>query len=711
MNTKTRPLTIFFGDLTHDTVVLVSDTMPINIGGIAEYALKLFGGNIATRLFKYPASLIDAIQASCPDMVVLSNYSWNSHLSRRVCEIAKELSPAVITVQGGTNFPHEAEGQLDFLKSRPAIDFHTIMEAEIGFANIVTRVLESNHRREEIFSSPIDGVVFVEPESRLLGDPKLIVGASVPRIKDLDEIPSPYLSGLMDGFFDGRLLPFLSTNRGCPFKCSFCHTGADYFQKTHTFSIERTIEEIAYIGPRIAPLGVDGLHIADTNYGMYPRDREITKALLESHNKYGWPSAIMATTGKNNKARVIDITKMLGTMFSVNMSVQSMSPNVLKNVRRSNIALDDYVAINRELTESGRNTKAELIIPLPGETKKSFLDGLESVLDTGTTTTTIYTLMMLYGTEFQSPKYRQKYCIEGRHRIIPSNFGNYGGQATFDVEEVAVSTNTLTFQDYLDLRGVALLVESLLNGRPFDEVFSFAESFGVKKVQILERLIENIQKAPREVAQLYADFLRDTQSELWSSESELVSFYQQPENYKRLENGEDGHNLIYTYKVVSIVFNASGWAEYLKREVAELISEKNIDQLSDSRVNDQLAALCDFCELKLHGVLRQNASDSPISKDFHYDILSWLDNKKSEPLEEYYTAEPIEYSFEFTVDQLENKARRKNNFNDTISQLSKLVTRIRNMESEYRVVRVGDDVRGIYSGSNIEEFTKYTLAN
>ena len=51
------------------------------------------------------------------------------------------------------------------------------------------------------------------------------------RIKDLDEIPSPYLNGMMDKFFDGKLTPFLETNRGCPFTCSFCHTGSDYFHK------------------------------------------------------------------------------------------------------------------------------------------------------------------------------------------------------------------------------------------------------------------------------------------------------------------------------------------------------------------------------------------------------------------------------------------------------------------------------------------------
>ena len=61
------------------------------------------------------------------------------------------------------------------------------------------------------------------------------------RIKFLDDIPSPYLNGMLDHFFDGRLSPFIEANRGCPFKCSFCHTGNDYFQKIHMFSNDRIL--------------------------------------------------------------------------------------------------------------------------------------------------------------------------------------------------------------------------------------------------------------------------------------------------------------------------------------------------------------------------------------------------------------------------------------------------------------------------------------
>ncbi len=35
-----KALKLLFADLTYDTIVLVSDTMPINIGFIAAYSIK-----------------------------------------------------------------------------------------------------------------------------------------------------------------------------------------------------------------------------------------------------------------------------------------------------------------------------------------------------------------------------------------------------------------------------------------------------------------------------------------------------------------------------------------------------------------------------------------------------------------------------------------------------------------------------------------------
>ena len=173
--------------------------------------------------------------------------------------------------------------------------------------------MESNLDRKKIFDHPIDGCIFIQPDTKKNSqiEQKLVVGKSLERIKDLDEIPSPYLGGTLDKFFDGKLTPFLETNRGCPFTCSFCHTGSDYYHKLNKFSSERVKGEIEYIAKRSGSLGISNLHMADVNFGMYQQDRKVCEWLMESKKKYGWPLQIMATTGKNAKNRIMEVTDTL----------------------------------------------------------------------------------------------------------------------------------------------------------------------------------------------------------------------------------------------------------------------------------------------------------------------------------------------------------------------------------------------------------------
>ena len=76
-----KPLKIYLCDLTHDTIVLVSDTIPINIGFIGSYAKQAHGDFVDISLFKYPQSVITSIKENPPDIIAFSNYSWNSNLS------------------------------------------------------------------------------------------------------------------------------------------------------------------------------------------------------------------------------------------------------------------------------------------------------------------------------------------------------------------------------------------------------------------------------------------------------------------------------------------------------------------------------------------------------------------------------------------------------------------------------------------------------
>ncbi len=708
-----KKLKIFLCDLTYDTIILVSDTIPINIGFVGSYLKKSFGDQVDISLYKYPKSVIDEIKKNPPDIIALSNYSWNSNLSEYVASFAKNLNPDVITVQGGTNFPHEAHLQKIFLENRPATDFYTILEGEKSCSNIVKKVLESNGDRKKIFENPIDGCAFIHPDSRREKDKVFVKGKYLDRIKDLDEIPSPYLNGMLDKFFDGRLTPFIETNRGCPFTCSFCHTGADYFHKLNKFSEQRVKDEIEYIGKKAGNLGITNLHMADVNFGMYPQDRITCEFLLESNKKNNWPLEIMATTGKNSKKRVMEITNILGNMFSINMSMQSMDEQVLRNIKRSNIKLDHMIEVNNHLIEQGRSTKAELIMPLPGETKETFVKGLNNVLNSSASSVTIYTLMMLNGTEFKNPDFRKKYDYIGKFRIVPLNFGEYNNERIFDFEEVGISTKDMSFDEYLSLRGLALLVESLVNGKPFYEFFKYSKIFKIEAADLLKSMYDNIKQASPNIQKIISGFIEETKGELWESEEELVAYYKIDKNYEKLKRGEVGGNLIYKYKSKNLVEAGLEWVDFFENQVFNEIKKKQVSAKSFDKVKDELSEISKFCKLKINGLLNPNINIAPVESEFKYDILKWIDSENIKiNLSEYKFLENKTIKFEYTEDQIRIREDIFKRYGKDINALSKIVTRISNLESQFRKVRYKEEnfLRDIYKKTG-DNFVKYALSN
>jgi len=704
-------LKIYLADLTHETVVLVSDTIPINIGYVAAYAHKIHAGQIETKLFKYPQSLIDAIKSDPPDVLALSNYSWNSRLSEHMAGIAKKANPKVVTVMGGTNFPHSADLQLAFMVRYPNTDGFVELEGEVAFSNLIGRVLACRGREDKIFDAPIDGCVSIRPETRGSNAPVLVKGHAPARIRELDEVPSPYLTGLLDHFFDGRLTPFLETNRGCPFTCTFCHTGNLYFNKINMFSIERILAEIDYIGPYMQKFGIKNLHIADTNFGMFLRDKEICESLLAAQKKYSWPLQIMSTTGKNKKEQIIEITKILGNTFSVNMSVQSMDEQVLKNIKRDNIKLDHYVTINKTLSDSGRTTKGELIIGLPGETKESFAQGVRKILDAGVTSLGTYTLMMLHGTPFQDPAYRKQYEMVGKFRVVPLDFGNYDGTRIFDYEEVVIANKDMSFDDYLWMRGLAMMVEVLHNSRPFYEFFRYASIYDFKSFEFIMLVYGRIRQAPKSVQDIFDGFIHETKNELWDNAEDMIAFYTQDKTYEALSRGELGGNVIYKYKAMSLAFAPEGWVDFLYDTCIDIVRRK-LGAQELMKAEEQLAVLRQFVKYKLCGALNHEGDTTDKTLECNVDIVEWLKSPLGTPLTDFLVEEPIRYDFKYTPDQMAVRRDQFARYGTHVNAISKFITRCSNVDSLFRKITTSKNV-GVESNKSedYDDFIRYTLSH
>lgn len=639
------PIRVYLADLSHEGIRLATECFPYNVGLVASYAKKYLGDAVEFRLFKYVNALCDAVRSNPPHILGCSNYVWNSNLSAWALGFAKRVNPEVVTVQGGTNYPFNHEGQSEFLRTRPNTDFYVYYEGEVAFLNLLRRFLEVRDFKA-MKEKPISGCQFLALE-----DGALVSGPPVERLKSLDDIPSPYVTGLLDEFFDGKLTPMIETTRGCPFKCNFCNAGDDYFDRVNMFSLEYVIDEIMYIAPRIASVGVSKLLIADNNFGMYRRDAEICKALAKVQEVYKWPMGIGVATGKNNKDRIIKATEILGRSLLVSMSVQSVDETVLRNIKRDNIRLKTSTQVNDILTKQGRSQNAEIIFPLPGETRESFMRGVETLIDAGADKITSYTLQMLHGTDYKDPGYRRRYGYEGKWRLIPYDFGEYRHERIFDVEEVAVQSKDVSFDDYLSVRSFAFITETAYNDSIFGEIICYLCAHRATPYAWLQTIWERRNKFPPSIQMVFDSFINETKSELWNSEEELVRFYSHPNNYARLVKGEIGGNVIYKHKSMLIAHHIKTWIDFIIKAAREIIQSRAIAGIDQAPITRELAEIQRYLDCKLSGVLRGLEEMEPITASFHYDILSWSREASRKPLSDFFYSEGIEYVFYFDEQQ------------------------------------------------------------
>ena len=656
-----KSLKIYLGDLTYDTVGLSTEVFPLNIGYIASYCKQIFENKVEISLFKYIEKLETAIENNPPDILGLSNYAWCHRIGLEMFRIAKEKKTNLITVWGGPNFPGDIISQEKFMQKHTNVDFYVPIDGETGFSNIVERCLESKELiLDNILSSPVDGCLSRDKNNKLQYSNPVI------RIKDLDEIQSPYTSGLLDEFFDGRLSPMIQTNRGCPFSCTFCTDGSDLVKQVNKFSIKRVEDELEYISKKV-PKNIRSMTISDLNFGMYARDLEICDVISKFQKKYDYPKIIQTTTGKNQKDKIIKSVKQLNGALRLMMSVQSMDEQVLENIKRENISVDHMLDLAPEIEKQGLSTTAEVILGLPGETYESHIKTLKDLVRADINYVRAYTLMLIDGSEMNTPEQRKKWGFQTKFRILPKDFVKLKNNKTIiETEEVVITTNTLSFEEYVELRLLAFIMFVTNIGLVFDPLTSFLKE---KKIDVFDLFYECLKQknsAPNEIIEIYEKFKKSTIKELWDSPEELQNHFQNEENYKKLLSGEEGINVLQHYQAMVIFNNMSKWTEFTL-EIAESLLIKNNKFSLD--IQNEFNDIANYCRGLSFDPLNRNRMTKIPEFTFNHNIKKWLESK--EDLEKF-KEHAVKIKFLFSEKQFNLVEDALNSCGDTMIGKSRI---------------------------------------
>lgn len=369
-----------------------------------------------------------------PDILLFSNYGWNTTYHCEIARRAKEKFPNVKIIIGGPN----AQQSEKYLTEHSYVDISVWGEGEQSLLELLRVLYQSNDLRK------VPGIAYI--------DTMYHKNDIRNRQTDITTIPSPYLTGVFDSFFNRyeyNFMPVWETNRGCPYHCTFCDLGADYYNKLYEFDTERLTNEIHWFSKN----KIEYVEIADANFGILPRDLELVKLIKHLHDTTGYPQKINATWAKNSPDRVFEASKILDSINrgGVTLALQSQNKNALDNIKRINIANDRLENIAKKYIDSGIQTYHDFILGLPGETLDSWKEGLLYVININPEGWIFgHPLEAYENTEFSDIEYIAKHNLKFTNTPQVSFFAHRKKDIPVEMGKYVISHSSMSKEDYVE---------------------------------------------------------------------------------------------------------------------------------------------------------------------------------------------------------------------------------------------------------------------
>lgn len=436
--------------------------LPYSIALLQTYVQR-FSPNPGRYRFLTPlykrVRIADAVEAlKDADLVGFSTYVWNGRISLEIARRLKALKPGIVIVFGGPHVPDQPE---TFLRANPQIDLAVHNEGERTFL----KLLEAFPDRTAW--AALAGVSMVRSDGTFVRNP------NIDRVRDLDEIPSPFLDGAFDSIMaanpDESWIGLWETNRGCPFRCTFCDWGSATAGKVTKFGEERLFAEVDWFAEK----KIEYIFCCDANFGIQKRDVDIANYVADVKKQTGYPVALSVQNTKNATERAYLTQKILsdaGLNKGVALSMQSVDMPTLEAIKRDNISLNTYMELQRRFTKDKVETYSDLILGLPGETYESFVRGVDQLMENGQHNRIQFNnLSILPNAEMGDPAYQRKY---GMVTIESKIINIHGERVELDddvpeVQDLVIATAATPLADWRRTR-IFCWMTALLH---FDKLF------------------------------------------------------------------------------------------------------------------------------------------------------------------------------------------------------------------------------------------------
>lgn len=522
-------------------------------------------------------------------IVAFSTYVWNRRYNAALARRIKELRPQTKIVFGG---PEPAIHDAQLFQQHPYIDVVVKLEGERIFRDILLR----------------DGEDLDQIPGLVLNHHGVAVDTgSRERINDVDELPSPYLTGIFDRIIahnpEVTWSATLETNRGCPFQCTFCDWGSLTYNKIKKFNLERVYAELEWMGQHCGYV-----MITDANFGAFEeRDSLIVDKLLEVQARHGRIKNFTMTWAKNQKNHVVDLVKRIidrapGAGRGLTVSTQSMDLQVLDNIRRRNLDQHKLQEIFALCDRKGVPVYTEVILGLPGETARSWREGIYRIFRAGNHYgINILQAQLLTNAEMnlgQRSIFRLESC-----EVYDYIDSTYQDEHLAESVDVVISTSTIDREQMLELMTWNTFIQCF----HFNGVSTWVSRFLERQSQID-----------------YSDFYDRLYSALAEHDWFRTEFDRTRQYFRNwTTQGRTGHPDIGGVRMVgwNLVYRLSMQIQLERRMpwVMDLMSDFVLDYGLDSDMHQ------DLMQFQRLSVMRyETLRDLPITMNSRYDFLGYL---------------------------------------------------------------------------------------
>jgi len=431
---------------------------------LKSYILKIKpSSDVSIQVFKenqnIPAIIKNILKLK-PHLVGFSCYLWNIKKTLNICRRLKEINPGLTIILGGPEVSPRAE---EILSQEKAIDVVVRGEGEESFAQLA----------DQKWLDRINGISFRKNK-------KIIRNPDRPLLRNVGDIPSPYLSGLVN-LKDKNIIDVpLETMRGCSSRCHYCYYHKN-FPVARYFPLSRVEQELKLILSH-KPHEV---YLMDPTFNSNSqRAKKIIRIFIRYNQGANLHVELKAELVDEEMARLLS----QANAYNIEIGIQSTNSKTLKAINRR-FDKEKFIKGIRYLNKFKLYYEIQLIDALPYQSYDSLTKSLDWLYSMHPAKVVIFRLSLLLGT------------------TLRDRAADFGIEYDHCAPYFAYKSNAMADREVKSVEKLSYAMDRLYDSQVFQKtLFAFRKRAGVEISMILEDWVTWESRFKRRPAD-YPEFL------------------------------------------------------------------------------------------------------------------------------------------------------------------------------------------------------------